>query len=107
MAKWYKFWKKVQGHVSEEYFVHEDLFGDDASYQPDEKSLKAQCEYWAERMPGGHNTHYSYGFQEVSNPPVKKLEEMIKTEKRVIKGSQERLELLAETLKKIKAGTKK
>ena len=65
-------------------------------------SLKYYCEEWAESIGGGHNTYYRYGFKRVKHPPIGELEKMIRAEKEGIKACKKQLDILYETLNKIK-----
>ena len=90
---WYKFWKKsgpMRG-LNEEYF-----WWDRRAYP--NNSIKSVCERWAEKMPGGHNTHYTYGFREICSPPREVLEEMIIRESMQIDMRTKYLGLLQKTL---------
>jgi len=90
---WYKFWKKSgpAALLSERY-----LWLDKETYSK-EKDVEAECEYWAERTGGGHNTHYLYGFEEIPNPPQSVLEKMISDEERTIKHHRDYLKFLRQT----------
>ena len=72
---WYKFWKKSgpMAHYAEDY-----LYLPKEDY-PSQEAIKLRCEDWAEAMPGGHNTHYSYGFKKINLPPKEKLERMLQS----------------------------
>jgi hypothetical protein len=91
---WYKFWKRSgpAGFLDEQYKWYDD------KYYPTKKSVLAECEYWAGRVGGGFNTHYSYGFEQVNFPPKSVLEKMIKAVKDGEEGSKKRLQFLTETL---------
>lgn len=95
---WYKFWKKSgpPGTLSEEY-----TWLDKESY-PNKKAILLECEYWAKSIPGGHNTSYTYGFEEIAHPPLSALEEMISNEKEDIKSHRKYLKFLQQVLKDIK-----
>lgn len=62
---WYKFWKRAgpMQIYSEDYVW---LLG---QHYPNEENIKLECESWAESTPGGHNTHYKYGYNQITNPP--------------------------------------
>jgi hypothetical protein len=70
---WYRFWKKSGPMAGlDETFRHYDE-------EPSKDGLEENCEHWAEAMPGGHNTHYSYGFQKVSAPPLEFLQKRMES----------------------------
>lgn len=91
---WYRFWKKSgpAGILDERY-----LWLDKEAY-PKKEDVEAECGCWAERIPGGHNSHYSYGFEEISNPPKSVLEKMVSDEKKSIKYHRDYLKFLQQTL---------
>ena len=98
---WYRFWKKSgpMAHLAEAY-----VWLDGKEYKgkkEKENELESQCEKWAEAMPGGYNTRYSYGFQTVKAPPKKILEKMVEDEERRILEKSKHLELLRREYKKI------
>ena len=69
---WYRFWKKsgpMQGLRETYRYFEEDQ---------NKKTLKTWAEEWADRMPGGHNTSYNYGWEKVEVPPKEWLETQIK-----------------------------
>jgi len=69
---WYRFWKKSGPMAGlDETFRHYDE-------KPSIDRLKMDCEDWAEAMPGGHETHYSYGHQLVDAPPLEWLQKKLK-----------------------------
>ncbi len=74
----------------------------DKTIYPTEKAVKGECEYWADKMPGGHNTHYSYGYKKVRNPPKNVLEKMIERAESNLKSKNVYLKFLKDTLKKHK-----
>jgi hypothetical protein len=93
IMSWYKFWKKsgpMQGLSKEYLWIDKKLYPD--------KSVELACARWAEKMPGGHNTHYTYGFREVGSPPREVLEKMIIRESMQIDTRTKHLELLQKTL---------
>ena len=94
---WYRFWKKSGPMVilTERYFLL------DKKTFPDEEAIKYECEDWAERMPGGHNTRYSYGFTKVKHPPKEVLKNIIKERKDKIKMERKYLGLLEKTLREM------
>jgi hypothetical protein len=61
---WYRFWKKSgpMGGLDETYRYYDE--------KPSKDMLETDCGSWAEAMPGGHNTHYSYGFGPINAPPI-------------------------------------
>ena len=70
---WYKFWKKsgpMQIYAESYFFLSKEDY-------PTKESVKLECENWAEGMPGGHNTRYTYGFTRVRLPPRETLEKML------------------------------
>ena len=91
---WYKFWKR-SGPAG---ILREDYLWLDKESHPDEDSIRAECEHWAEKIPGGHNTLYRFGFQKVVNPPLSVLEKMIKKEKDSIQDHKHYLNFLQQTL---------
>lgn len=93
---WYKFWKKsgpTQG-LDEKY-----VWLDDKIYSKEE-SVKGACEYWADRMPGGHNTYFKYGYNPVPHPPQNVLEKMIERAEIDLKSQKKQVKFLKETLNK-------
>lgn len=94
---WYKFWKKAgpMAHYTENYFYlpKEDY--------PSEEDIKLKCEDWAEAMPGGHNTHYSYGFKKVKLPPKEKLEKLLESAMANLEEAEKRVLFLKKQLEKI------
>lgn len=95
---WYKFWKKsgpMQG-LDEKY-----VWLDKESY-PTKESVKSECENWAERIPGGHNSHYSFGFRKIKLPPKNVLEQMIEHKKEEITNKRKELKFLEYNLNEIK-----
>lgn len=94
---WYQFWKKSgpMQLLTEKY-----VWLDDKIYTG-EKAIHGECEYWAESMPGGHNTHYTYGYKKIQHPPKEKLEDMIKSQKSSVKEHKEHLGFLLETYAQI------
>jgi len=91
---WYLFWKMSGPAMS---LTESYQWLERASYSRD-ADVRLLCERWAEELPGGHNTHYSFGFEAVPRPPKEALERMIINEKRALSQHQERLELLLQTL---------
>lgn len=69
---WYLFWKKSgpMGGLDETYRYYDE--------KPSKDMLETDCGNWAEAMPGGHNTHYSYGFKLVDCPPLEVLQKRLK-----------------------------
>ena len=72
--KWYRFWKKVHG-----YNCGEDYQEFPKDYI--EEQIKSECERWAEKIPGGHNSYYTYGFESIKLPPKEWLNKQIKNHK--------------------------
>ena len=69
---WIKYWKKSGPNQSlDETYVH-------YKSETKESTIKYDVEEWAERMPGGHNTSYSYGWKDIEVPPKEWLEKHIK-----------------------------
>ncbi|MBI5064754.1 hypothetical protein HZA97_00830 [Candidatus Woesearchaeota archaeon] len=93
---WYKFWKKSGPNA----FLDETYVWLDKEIYKTKDSIKGECEYWADRMPGGHNTHYSYGYKQVRHPPKSVLEKMIENTEENLKSKQEHIKFLKETLNK-------
>lgn len=46
--------------------------------RPSNEELKCDSEQWAENMPGGHNSSYTWGFKKIDYPPVEFLAERLK-----------------------------
>ena len=85
--KWYRFWKKVQGHdVGETYRQFSDKFCEDVN------NLKEEAQYWADEIPGGENYGYKYGFEEVEKPPKEYIIREIGYTRRSIANLQKKLE---------------
>lgn len=66
----------------------------------DEKTLKALTEEWANRMPGGHNTSYNYGWEKIKSPPTEWLIKMIRRAEWNIKESKKDIDLYKKELKR-------
>jgi hypothetical protein len=87
---WYKFWKKSgpMQMLDEKYvWLAREIY-------LNKESIKCECENWAENIPGGHNTKYSYGFKKVACPPKNVLENLIANEKLSLKNQKYNLKLL-------------
>jgi hypothetical protein len=69
---WYRFWKKSgpMAGYDETYRYYDE--------KPSTEELKCDSEQWAEDMPGGHNSSYTWGFKKVDYPPVELLAERLK-----------------------------
>jgi hypothetical protein len=95
---WYKFWKKsgpMQIRTEDYLFLEEENY-------PTRENIKNECERWADAIPGGHNSHYSYGFRKVKTPPREILEKMLSDVKREENSLLEERTFLETELKKLK-----
>ncbi len=98
---WYRFWKKsgpMQG-LSEGYVFYSD--------KVPELRVEGDCERWAGRMPGGHETYWRYGFQKIRNPPKSILQKMILREFMSIDGKKRYLGELEHELERMNRGKRK
>lgn len=95
---WYKFWKK-SGPMQA---LNEKYIWLDKEVYSTRESVAEECESWAESIPGGHNTHYSFGFIKIIKaPPKSVLENMIKHKKEEISSKKKELEFLKQSLEEI------
>jgi hypothetical protein len=94
---WYKFWKKA-GPMQ---ILTEDYFFLPKEDYPSKDNIKSECESWAESMPGGHNTHYSYGFKKVKLPPREKLEKMLESAQEEAENVRQKILLIKKQLEGI------
>ena len=58
-------------------------------------------------MPGGHNSVYTYGFEEIRHPPEEELEKMIKGCQAKKEDCEQRIVFLTDVLKNIKPRKRK
>ena len=82
---WVKYWKKSGPNQSlDEKYIH-------YKNEIHTSVIKYDVELWAERIPGGHNTSYSYGWEDIEVPPKEWLEKHIKYIKEDIEEIKQKL----------------
>ncbi len=94
---WYKFWKKsgpMQIYAEDYFYLPKEDY-------PSSANIKSECESWAESMPGGHNTRYSYGFKKIKLPPKEKLEKMLESAQEEAENARQKILLIKKQLEKV------
>ena len=73
--KWYKFWKqpfRSPTITSTVYCCYsEDELGD--TKKETDEILKEDCEIWAKKQPGGSETGFNFGWENIKHPPLEYL----------------------------------
>lgn len=81
---WYRFWKKVHGHLTlETYYEFPESTSQDV--------IMGYCEDWAYNNSSGHNVGYKYDYEIIEKPPKKWLLNEIEILELSLKLNQQKL----------------